>query len=476
MRIFDKVEISSRPTETNEETMESKQKQQQIWEELIQRNKIGNNQPGTCPENDPNRDTNCTAATISTDELPPASSKFVTHTSTTTDISAATRHWPSYDHVLQHLSTADYSNILTCPYDLQNFGSSNTATTFPMCTGRAGSERPPHHTIASCPQQKILCPHGVVACADMTIFSNVPYTGLLDTTNTTGQNTTFPCIIRLSSAMRPPSEGITSTWGRTLLYTLSNSKIRNAQIFPCAAIKVFRDNDAPSGNLLFGGSKLGQRETDFFAHCLCTSMTEQMPRPIKPFVRKFWTYSDYPLSLGVSDFCKTHVDGSVVNDDEVAFPFAIILRPCVQAHARFIPTSKDQNMLEKVDNSFDSFLDRTAALPIGAQLYDIFACPEPLDVPDASKLQRIGYITMTSKMIQSSSSDGLIFRHQKKEDDYRLRPDWPMALKNRVSFSNGLSNGTIGQLTGWKLFEEHIAEGTYVDFEQKGNDMMKDDR
>ena len=191
----------------------------------------------------------------------------------------------------------------------------------------------------------------------------------METTNTTsdGQNT-FACIIRLSSAMRPPSEGITSTWGRTLLYTLSNDKIRNAQIFPCAAIKVFRSNNAPSGNLLFGESKLGQCETNFFAHCLCTSMTEQTPRPIKPLVRKFWTYSDYPLSLGVSDFCKTRIDGTVVDDDEVSFPFAIILRPLVHNHIGSIPSSEHPAMQGKVNNSFDSFLDQTTVLPIGTKL------------------------------------------------------------------------------------------------------------
>jgi hypothetical protein len=249
-----------------------------------------------------------------------------------------------------------------------------------------------------------------------------------------------------------------------------NTKIRNAQIFPCAAIKVFRSDETPSGNLLFGGSKLGQRETDFFTHCLCTSMTEQMPRPIKPLVRKFWTYSDYPLSLGVSDFCKTRVDGTVVTDDDILFPFAIILRPCVHDHkSNIIPSSNETTIPGKGSSSFDSFLDQAISFPIGTRLYDIFACPDPMDVPDSSKLQRIGYITMTSKMIQSSSSDGLIFRHQKKEDDYKLRPDWPRALKHSVSISNGATKGTIGQLAGWKLFEEHIAAGTYIDFEQKND-------
>lgn len=268
--------------------------------------------------------------------------------------------------------------------------------------------------------------------------------------------------------MKPPSLGVQSKWGRAVLYA-TGEKIRRARLFPCAALKVFR-RGAPSGNLLFGGSKVGQREHDFFAHCLCTSMTEQMPRAVKPFVRKFWTYSDYPLSLGVSDFCRpsSQGDDTVNADADLSFPFAIILRPRMDGTHHGPSNDATGTNNGTFEDSFDEFLDRALHIPAGTVLYDVFACPEPQDVPDSSKLQRIGRISTTSAMIKSSAHDGLFFRHQRKEEDYALRPAWRDALKAQVTINQGQTTGTIGTLVGWKLFEQHIGDETYVDFEPKG--------
>jgi len=354
------------------------------------------------------------------------------------------RAWPAYDEVLNHLGEADYTETLTCPYDvIKTAGGSSAA-----CPGGGNLK------------SKTLCPHGVICKAVLEIFphSTAGYTGLLQANKNAQTASSFPCILRLSSAMKPPSLGVQSKWARAALYA-TGEKIRKAKLFPCAALKVFRSDNMPSGNLLFGGSKVGQREHDYFAHCLCTSMTEQMPRGVRPFVRKFWTYSDYPLSLGVSDFCRPSQE-----DAGYCFPFAVILCPRTDGshHAPDSPLTNNDTF----EDSFDEFLDRAQHIPPGTVLYDVFACPEPQDVPDSSKLQRIGRITTASEMIQSSSTDGLFFRHQKKEQDYALRPSWPAALKAKVTINQGATTDTIGKLAGWKLFEQHIADGTYVDFEQ----------
>lgn len=127
------------------------------------------------------------------------------------------RTWPTYDEVLSHLSEADYTSTLTCPHDTL-----------------------PTKSISNCPMAlaptKTLCPHGVVCCAEMEIFAGGPYTGLLQA------GTKAACILRLSSAMKPPSVGVKSAWGRTLLYCATGEKIRKARLFPCAAVKVFRHN------------------------------------------------------------------------------------------------------------------------------------------------------------------------------------------------------------------------------------------
>ena len=158
------------------------------------------------------------------------------------------RLWPTYDQVAAHIAEADYNHTLTCPMDLLPLNNMND-------------------------QGKIICPHAAMCCISMELFpcpeGEKPYTGLL----TPAKNIEHG-IIRLSSAMKPPGE-MKSYFARTLLRA-SGEKLRKSRLFPCAALKFFREGSS-SGNLLFGGSKIGQRESNYFAHCMCTSMTEQMP-------------------------------------------------------------------------------------------------------------------------------------------------------------------------------------------------------
>lgn len=340
------------------------------------------------------------------------------------------RLWPTYDRVVDDMMHADYNHTLTCPLDM-----------------------------LAADKEKTFCPHGVVACVKVDLFpfpdDQTPYTGLLKPNDTLDH-----CILRLSSAMKPPQQEVKSTWARTLLYA-TGEKLRNAQIFPSAALKVFRKG-VHSGNVLFGGSKVGQRERDYFAHCQCTCMTEQMPQIVRPFVGKFWEYSDYPLSLGLSDFCQYTVEGDEVIED-ICFPFALVLNPRVQQHSKAESSSL---------SSFDEFINHATRIPPGTTIFDIFACAEPRDVHYPSKLQRIGMITTTSPMISSSPNDGIFFRHQRKEDDYERRPEWKDALSEKVV--QGKITGTIGQLAGWKLFEESIATGQYQDFELLGRNARND--
>jgi hypothetical protein len=66
------------------------------------------------------------------------------------------------------------------------------------------------------------------------------------------------------------------------------------------------------------------------------------------------------------------------------------LRPCVPDYVGNIPSSDKVTVQETANNTFNSYLDRARRFPI-TKLYDIFACPDPLDAPYASKLQQIGF-------------------------------------------------------------------------------------
>ena len=221
------------------------------------------------------------------------------------------RQWPSYDTVVSDITQSDYSDNLQCPHDLRFLGSGKT-----------------------------LCPHGVIGKAKIEMFghpsssntgnqkdSSLPpaYTGLLRP----GQSVEH-CIVRLSSAMRPPNDVVKNPVAQAVLRA-AGSKLRKANLFPCAAIKCFRGNNVPSGNLLFSGCKVGQIEPDYFAHCQCTQLSERMSPALKPLVRPFWKYSDHPLSLGISDYCAYDVDGNAPKEEggDIQFPFVLILNPVV---------------------------------------------------------------------------------------------------------------------------------------------------
>jgi hypothetical protein len=350
------------------------------------------------------------------------------------DLEKKERKWPSYDEVLANIAAADYNDILRCPHDLKGHNE----------------------------HDKSLCPFGVVCQAKIEIFS-VPsssraYSGLL-TPNTTLDH----CLIRLSSGIKPPGLELKNTLSRAILRT-TGDKLRKAKLFPTSAIKIFRGKNAPSGNMLFAGSKVGQREEDYFSNCQCTQLTEQMPFSIKPFIRKFWKYSDYPFALGLSDLCWYDGEGVQADPEDLNFPFCLVLHPIHRlVHQPSATASKDSANF----NSFDRFLDDVVHIQAGTHLFDLYACPDPKAVPHPEKLQRIGRVTSTSDMVSSAPNDGLFFKHQRKEEDFMFKPEWKEDTKaTQCSINDGKTVGTVNKLAGWKVFESHIAKKGYDDCER----------
>ena len=205
-------------------------------------------------------------------------------------------------------------------------------------------------------------------------------------------------------------------------------------------------------------------------------MTERVPPLLQPFIRKFYSYSDHPLSLGISDFCAHDQNGDGFNDpNEVEFPFVLMLKPVYNTESNTTEYSapgngKEEtltNVEEETDDThgFDSFIDELLIIPRGSVLFDIYACPNPSSALDASLIQRIGQITSTSKMVISQHNDGLFFRHQKKEEDFLLRPHWREEVNSTCVTKCGKVEGTVGKLIGATFLESNINELKFVDYE-----------
>lgn len=141
------------------------------------------------------------------------------------------RNWPNYDKVMADVALTDYTEVLQCPFDVRERSASSN--------------------------EKKLCPYGAVCCAKMELFPQPeadgvpPYSGLL----TPGQ-TVEHAILRLSSAIKPPSESFSSSALGKVALAAAGKELRGAKLFPCAALKVFRADGVRSGNLLFAGRKV----------------------------------------------------------------------------------------------------------------------------------------------------------------------------------------------------------------------------
>jgi len=397
-------------------------------------------------------------------------------TSTSSKSGTGTSHeeWPAYKTILDDIVNTDYTHVLECPHDIlsNNKSSENKLSsqkkTLSFSSGKEKNIR------------KAFCAHGVVACAKIEMFSNPtsgtnhknaqhgnadislshdhPYTGLLSPNRTISH-----CIIRLSSAMKPPAYE-TNMFGRYFVKA-TGGKLKDAKLFPMVALKAFRGQGVRSGNLLFAGPKIGQKSNELIKHCLCSQMTERVPSLLQPFIKKFYNYSDHPLSLGVSDFCSFDEKGDAIPSDEVQFPYVVVLKPAEKSTSSQSPSKKKNNEAEGKEDKFDSFIDDLLQVPSGSTLFDIFACPDPTSSFDASKIQRIGRIMTTSEIIKSSPEDGLFFRHQKKEEDFELRPHWRKEVNTDCTSKCGKAKGTIGRLVGSTFLESCINEKKYIDFE-----------
>lgn len=350
--------------------------------------------------------------------------------------------WPSYNDVLNDIRTSDYNDILKCPHDVVH-----SPTTRSTTNGSRG-------------KTKTICPHGVVCCVRLELFpfpvdgidGVSPYTGLLSPGTTVEYG-----LLRLSSALR-------STGGARMARVLFGPKLGHAKLFPAVALKIFRPGTLDSGNVLFLGSKTGQVEDDFFAHCVSTQLTSRMTPTLKPILRIFKKYSDHPLALGLSDVC-TYSPEHGEASKKVNFPYCLTLQPRVDKLRNRGTCEVGQRGAgnKSQDEPHDVFVDDLRSIPPQSIIYDVFASPDPKSVADPSKLQRIGRIVTTSEVIDSPTDDGLFFRHQNKDEDFLLRPEWKMELNTKVSMKNGTS-GTSQSLAGWELFEEQIASGTYRDY------------
>lgn len=132
------------------------------------------------------------------------------------------------------------------------------------------------------------------------------------------------------------------------------------------------------------------------------------------------------------------------------FPWCIALVPTAS-----LPDSMKEADL--ADHDALPFVNQLMRIPPGCRIYDIYAIPSPdcLNEEVDYSVERIGQIYNTSEFVQSSYDRNIIFKHQRKEEDYEMRPSWLGDLRK------------IHANIGSSYFEDQISKGRYRDFELK---------
>eukprot|EP00439_Symbiodinium_sp_Y106_P085558 s254_g28.t4 len=136
-----------------------------------------------------------------------------------------------------------------------------------------------------------------------------------------------------------------------------------------------------------------------------------------------------PFSTGLSAFAALGQDGREtrggLNGEVVDCPWVLIMRP-VMGNMTMV-----RNPWEPDVPDLPKSLQHMLHLPAGTTLYEVYACPSPGAAFESGWLQLIGRIISASKFIPEPASESLHqlrFRHQRKEEDYVLRPEWLQEL------------------------------------------------
>jgi len=143
-----------------------------------------------------------------------------------------------------------------------------------------------------------------------------------------------------------------------------------------------------------------------------------------PAIQKFKQASQCPFQVGLSDVCSYTFEGAKV--ERPVFPFKVAFRsPVIQ-----IPRSP----MTEAD-----LLNHFRRIPVGTRLYDVYAFSTPRDAA-ANRSILLGTVVTTSECVSSKYGDtSLFFRHQRVEDDWKLRPEWLREIDPKICGQSELS-------------------------------------
>eukprot|EP00928_Gymnodinium_smaydae_P062252 TRINITY_DN4615_c0_g1_i1.p1 TRINITY_DN4615_c0_g1~~TRINITY_DN4615_c0_g1_i1.p1 ORF type:complete len:418 (-),score=33.55 TRINITY_DN4615_c0_g1_i1:102-1355(-) len=241
-----------------------------------------------------------------------------------------------------------------------------------------------HRDVLPPGRAKVIHNQGVHCKFDLVVSSASPYTGMLGPGTHQG-------IIRMGNAL-----------------AIDKMPMRDKRMFPGIAVKFLRSGVESANFVALRGSGQGG-SFNFFDSYLSNHVA---PPTELTLLRKFRQASACAPMVGLSDVCSRSQDGRLVYKPK--FPFEI----------RFHRAG--QNFPDNSSLTDAGLLQQLQSIPSGTVLYKVYA----LDSPATSRETLIGELKTTSACVTSTFGDkGMSFRHQRMEDDFKLRPDWVRHVK-----------------------------------------------
>jgi len=176
-------------------------------------------------------------------------------------------------------------------------------------------------------------------------------------------------------------------------------------------LKFLRDG-VDSGNLVAMFGVNGQPEWNFFQHDWNTFIGAASGKKLEILGCKFASATKWIQNVGLSDMATFSEDGSKTSSPK--HPYGL----------RFSPKPALKGVFPKLHGGksfagYNEYLETLKAIPENLSLFDVYAA----DVP-GGKQTLIGTLELEGKVITSKFGDeSLFFRHQKMDDDIKLRPE-----------------------------------------------------
>ena len=177
----------------------------------------------------------------------------------------------------------------------------------------------------------------------------------------------------------------------------------------------------------------GQDDWNFFANDWSNHIPAPKSAALTPLALKFYTETYYIQAVGLSDMAKFDQAGS---ETASVFPFSLRFEPSADLQW---PSTYTEDPLEQLSK-----------IPVGQTVWTIYGLDAPTEL--GGQEHRIGTLVTTSETVKSNYSDDMmLFRHQRAEDDIKLKPEWTdyyPKYKPPLSMEGDYEEGDCGLFSG----------------------------